>query len=554
MAYLSHILVAIALAALFELRGDPGHGWLGGLAALVLLLPLPHALSLGAARAALSGRWGLARRLALAGTVVAPIAFGGVLWAGWAELARELDGASLLGWPGPALLLLLAPYVLLEALAIDARVRFASLGAGRVQGLRSFQLRLFLAALLPLGAYLALSGAVGSFESLRVRIEELELVGTAYAAGLLVLFALGLPALLARAWDTAPLPAGETREVLVGLATRAGFRFRELLLWRTGGSVANAAIVGFTRGSRIVLMTDALLRDLSLRQLSAVFSHEMGHSVRRHALLFTTWSLALFAGLELLLQLDHSGTVDPRLALTAGVVTWFLGFGYLSRRAELDADLFALQVTQDVDDVVRALDRVGGHGSARWKDGWRHFSVARRILFLRAAVADPQVGQRVRRELRLWATASVLVLALSAVAWVALQTRDLPRQRAWVALRLGDYPAAIEFATGAADADLQRLLSLLSEVGGFDGGPTPSPQELLDRARAEAQAGRWERARDLAELAGLRGMAEARAAASWAAARARGDLEAARRRAGALPPSWAPLTGLGPSREAHPGP
>jgi Zn-dependent protease with chaperone function len=527
MAYLSHILVAIALASLFELRGDPGRGWLGGLVALGLLLPLPHALSLGAARAALSGRWALARRIALAGAVVAPIAFGGVLWAGWAELARELEGASLLGWPGPALLLLLAPYVLLEVLAIDARVRFASLGAGRVRGLRSFQLRLFLAALLPLGAYLALSGVVGSFEP--------------------------LPALLARAWDTVPLPEGETRDELVGLATRAGFRFRELFLWRTGGSVANAAIVGFTKGSRIVLMTDALLRDLSLRQVSAVFSHEMGHSVRRHALLFSIWSLALFAGLDLLLQLDRLGTVDPRLALTAGVVGWFLGFGYLSRRAELDADLFALQVTQDLDDVVRALDRVGGHGGARWKDGWRHFSVARRILFLRAAAADPQVGERVRRELRLWASASVLVLAFSAVAWIALQARDLPRQRAWVALRLGDYPAAIGLATGVADADLQRLLPILSEVGGLDGGPTPSPQELLDRARAEAQAGRWERACDLADLAGLRGMADARAAASWAAARARGDLEAARRRAGGLPPSWAPLTRLEPDPEAHPG-
>jgi Zn-dependent protease with chaperone function len=529
LGYLIHLLAALAIATAIEVAqaaGSPrGAGGAGAAVLLAggLVLPLPHLLAALARRLALAGRFRASRAAALALEASAPLAFGSVLWAGYGELLRGWigEGASLLGWPGPGLLLLLLPFVGLQWLAIHARARLTEATAARRRAQTRFHGRMLAAALLPLSGYLLLNGAVSLWPTVRLHVEEVALLGTAYAALLIALFAYGLPALLTRVWDTTPVPDGGLRRFLLEIARRGRFRFRELLLWRTGYSVSNAAIVGFTPGQRVVLMTDGLLGELDAGELAAVFSHEMGHSARRHALLFAAFTGALFLGYGLLAAgLDGGSETLGHVALFTAGLTWFLGFGFLSRRAELDADLFALEVLGRPEPLVQALERVAG-GGGRWSGGWRHFSVANRVLFLRAAAVDPGVGLRLRAQLRRWGWTSSLVVLLGGALWIGGQAAQWPRDRGVVALRSGDYEGALALlapATGNGDggaegagADERALLRALAQRGADHarGGGSTDAGALLARAAAAAEAGELGPALEWATLARLRGAVEA---------------------------------------------
>ncbi|MEO0649696.1 MAG: M48 family metalloprotease [Planctomycetota bacterium] len=541
MGFLANILAALAVATVIELDARDGFGLVGGLLAFGGLLPAPHLLARAARRLAIAGRWRASQRIALALDWIAPLAFAGVLLAGWREAAARLPGTSVLDWPGPGLFVLLAPYLAFELLAIDAKARMVTAAAHSRRGYSRFLGRQFGAALVPLAGYLLLSGGVGAVAPLRIRLEEVSLYASLYAGAILLAFASALPWILSKVWDTKPLDAGPMRDFLVDLARRVDFRFRDVLLWRTGGSLSNAAVVGFTPGQRVVLLSDALLRDLDWRQLAAVFGHEMGHSVRRHALLFTTWTLLLFLTFDSAVHaFEPASETVLNLLLVAVAALWYFGFGYLSRRAELDADLFALDVTRDAADLVEALERVGG-GRRRWSRGWRHFSVAQRILFLRAVASDPDVGGRLRRELDRAARAGGVALVLVAAAWAHQQWSRLDGERAWVRLRLGDYPGAVALLETGEERGAEALRLARRGLEAADAeGQAPTADALLSGARATALEGEWQAARDLAVLAALRDNVDARSVARWLDAIV-DDAPDAPELAGALPPGWAPV-------------
>lgn len=510
LAFLFHLLAALALAVAHELGAPrPATGpapLAGALAAFVAAALAPFALGAVARRAAVAGRAGPARLAARALDLVGLAGFGGVLWAGWGDVARTVggDGASVLEWAGPGLALLLVPFVALELAAIGARARLLEPPGEARRSYRRFQARMLMASIVPLALYVGLTSLVGLSRPLEVHVQEVALLGSLFVFATLGLFGVFLPLVLRRVWDTVPLPEGPLRDVLGDLARRARFRFGELLLWRTGGRVANAAIVGFTPRQRVVLLTDGLLAQLSLAELRAVFAHEMGHAARRHVLVFAAWTLTVFLGVDLALMLaPPPSDTAAAVALLAAGLFWFLTFGHLSRRAELEADLFALEVGGDPEALVRALDRVGG-GAGRWRDGWRHFSVAHRILFMRAVAADPAVGERLRRGLRRWARVGAVGFVVLAGAWVVAQWRDVDAQRAVAELRLGHYAAAERLAAAAGDGHVE--LAALAGRGAAlerDGG-APTPAALLARAGAAFDAGDRRDAEALLWLAALR--------------------------------------------------
>lgn len=85
------------------------------------------------------------------------------------------------------------------------------------------------------------------------------------------------PALLRQIWDTIPLPGGPLRDRLVALHRSQKVRIREILVWRTHGSMINGAVMGLIGRLRYVLLTDALLDNLPERQVEAVMAHEVAH-------------------------------------------------------------------------------------------------------------------------------------------------------------------------------------------------------------------------------------------------------------------------------------
>jgi len=505
LGYLLHILGALLAQGLAEF------GWTTGWKipwAVPVLVAVPHALAWGSRRAFLAGWFRSSSALLRGLSASAPILQLVALCAfGWMDSTKEWLGTeiSLDSWPRGEMLLALLPFVLYEIAAIDARARIVAPSGRDRSAWRRFQVRMFLSALVPFVAYVLVTAAIGASRTLRVEIEEVALFGALFVGSMLLGLALALPTLLRNVWDTSPMPPGLQRDVLTGVATQAGFRARSLLSWNTGDLMANAAIVGIGPRTRIVLFSDSLLSQLDLPELAAVFAHEIGHAARRHVLHFVVWAVGFFLLADVVANRLLAG--DDWLAggfLIAAVVGWLLVFGYVSRRFELEADLFCLDLLGDATALIAALEKVGGH--FRDVASWRHFSTADRVRFLADATADPQVGRRLRRTLRTWKRCGVLLLvvALSLQAWTLARSFRDDRTRA--DLRLGRYSAAVARVgeTDSPDPALRELASKGASLSG-DGAPVP---EIEARARQSLAKGDLESARAWLELGAMRGEIE----------------------------------------------
>ncbi len=280
------------------------------------------------------------------------------------------------------------------------------------------------------------------------------------------------PMLLRHIWRTQPLEPGPLRSQLQELCQRIGLRCRDILVWNSDGMMINAAVMGLAPRVRYVMLSDALLDTMNTQQIEAVFGHEAGHVRHRHIqyfLLFAFVGWLVVAGLMELLARgagvgnSASGTSSlliPAAGVGASVLVWGVGFGWLSRKFERQADMFGAQCAMPdagactmpcsvhldrsgtADDRVSiaqdrvcmtgasvfasALDRVAVlNGIPHEERSWRHSSIGSRIRFLMAMAADPGLAGRfsrgVRRTKRALAFAAVLGAALAGYygIWVA---------------------------------------------------------------------------------------------------------------------------------------
>lgn len=453
MGFLAQILLALGAHALFE----------SGLAleieaplAVLGLAFVPYALAWLSDRVALRGRFRVASWIYAAVQWSPPVLhIAAVTLLGWPwTLERWLGREStFLAWPEPSLLLLVLPFVVFELAAIDARAR-TTIASTERRAWRRFQWRMFASGLLPITVFVLVSSAIALHAPLRVGIEEVGLYHAAFAACLLIGLGLCLPMLLKNTWETAPIPAGPERDLLLSVAGLAGFARPNLCVWNTGHQIANAAIVGITQKSRVVLFSDLLLAQLAPRELAAVFAHEIGHAVRGHLLIFVVWVLGCFLSADLLAARWFPNDDLAAGALFMGTIAaWWVSFGFLSRRFELEADLYSLELLNDGRALISALERVGG--SFRDLASWRHFSTADRVRFLERVQSDPSVGKRLRRNLRCAAIFGFLVFGVALVFEARRLAEQLPHDRVRVALRLGEYGRLHELAQSVEPRDDQ---------------------------------------------------------------------------------------------------
>lgn len=256
-----------------------------------------------------------------------------------------------------------------------------------------------------------------------------------------------MPAVLRYVWATAPLAAGPTREGLHRLCADHGVRIAGLLVWRTGGTMINGAVLGILGRFRYVLLTDALLESLPDRQIEAVMAHEVGHVRRRHvpwlaAALLGSVGLAASVG-DLILRIPGAApatvtavaVVNGALAMSS-LTLGLLLFGWVSRRFEWQADAFAVQhlsgartgpgaaltpgpITPDaVDAMTGALDSVARlNHIPRAKFSWRHGSIQRRIDNLRRLTNLPADRVPVDRLARVIKLGTALAIAFQVTVW-----------------------------------------------------------------------------------------------------------------------------------------
>jgi Zn-dependent protease with chaperone function len=552
------ILLSVAVLAIDEsLAGVSGTRAPGLVAALC---PLPHLAALLARRELLAGRFASGGALArLQGHLPLVLHAFAVLGFGWHRTVQDALGAhAAVDWPGPALLVSLAPHLAFSVLAIDARARWLEASRANPSALaaaRSFRLRMLAAAVVPLALYLLAMGAIGAIPRLRAEVQWVQLSASIAALCLLGGFALVLPWLLAATWDTAPLEPGPARRVAESVALRAGFRSRELRVWRTGGRVANAAVIGFLDWHRRVLFSDGLLAQLGPRELAAVCAHEYGHALRRHVPRFAVAAAGFVLAADLLVglasELDALATGATVAIGAALVLAGVASMGYLSRRFELDADLASLEILGDVEALVAALEIAGGPTHARERSGWRHFSTAQRALFLRAAARHPHVGARLRASLARFSRAGLALLAMGIAGEAWVQARGWREQRVIVDLALGDYTAARERA--AVDEELPEDTALLVARSADLAGDADrvQPAAIEGAARAAFERGELGAAYELLVLGGLRGRSDMLAASQALDLAAAGDGEEARELARRRAAEW--LEELAPALAASAG-
>lgn len=542
MGYLVQIILALGALGLAE------SGFASG-AKLPILVPFLALVP------QLLGR--IARRSMLAGQLRRGASYGALLSAsppalfltalsgfGWHESVWGwLDtSGSLFGWPDLSVFTVLMPFVLFQVSAIDAKARVHTGNEVSRKVFRGLQLRMFFSSLTPAALYVLLCALVGLNESVRISIEEVALLGSIFSVLVLAVLAVVLPTVLRSTWDTEPFPDSVHRELLARVAQLANFQCREVRIWRTGNLMANAAIIGLGRRSRYVLFSDALLSQLELRELAAVFAHEIGHAMRRHVPVFLAWTIAFFLVLGLVGdELELLEGAEPFALVGGALFLAYWGFGYMSRRFELDADLYAMQLLNDPEAMIGALEKIGG----RLRDvaGWRHFSVADRVAFLRRASADPGVALRLRRVVRRFAvTGSVLLLlALFAQGWALLSTWDSDQLN--VDLRLGRYEQASERI--ARDGEpVEGMRSLVEHALGLvNSGLVGSERELTSERLADfARAALAEDNREFAlrylELATLRGADELIEPVTVLYLLRDGEIDDARELAETLEPGW----------------
>ncbi|MDH3280323.1 MAG: zinc metalloprotease HtpX [Gammaproteobacteria bacterium] len=217
------------------------------------------------------------------------------------------------------------------------------------------------------------------------------------------------PQLVMRLYGASPVGANQAPAlwtVLSRLAERAELPERPELYY-VPSRMLNAFAVGAPRHSAIAV-TDGLLRQLNLRELTGVLAHEISH-IRSNDLwvmgladMFrrTTSLLSLVGQFLLVVNL-------PLVILSAVSINWFaigllvfapnlsaLAQLALSRTREYDADLNAVRLTGDPEGLSAALAKI-----KRAQGGWweRIFFPGRRIPEPSLLRTHPVTGERIAR-------------------------------------------------------------------------------------------------------------------------------------------------------------
>lgn len=203
---------------------------------------------------------------------------------------------------------------------------------------------------------------------------SVEFVTMLVSTGLVFVFA---PELLRRVLQTQPLPDSPLRRRLEALCQRVGMRYRDILLWRTQNNMGNAAVMGIAPPVRYILLSDLLLERMDDAQIEAVFAHEVGHVVHRHMAWYVVVILIFTLGLSSIDQfMPHqlpaiSGVPQAVMDAATGVAvfaTFLFYFGFLSRRFERQADVYAARIieTHALENSglrIQGLERMSRHPS-----------------------------------------------------------------------------------------------------------------------------------------------------------------------------------------------
>lgn len=269
------------------------------------------------------------------------------------------------------------------------------------------------------------------------------------------------PVMLRYVWVTQPLPDSPLRRRLLDMCAKLRLKCREILVWRSGGMIVNAAVVGVVPPLRYVMITDAMLEQMDDTKIEAVFGHETGHIKRHHILYFLLY--AFITGCLLTIVGHWSRALDRQQMqwVIAGlgalmVCKWWLLFGWISRHFERQADLFGVRTlalagigcdrecvlhrepgttpevgTKITDRVCQTAAHVFSdtlnevavlNGIAPEAHTWRHGSIAGRSRHVQKLAGDPAAAERFERKVERIKLA-ILLTAIFMAIWAVTELK-----------------------------------------------------------------------------------------------------------------------------------
>jgi Zn-dependent protease with chaperone function len=233
-------------------------------------------------------------------------------------------------------------------------------------------------------------------------------------AGMIILMVIYLPAIMQSWWGCKPLKTSAKVDELKDFLHKKRFKYRELLTWPIfEGRMMTAGIMGLVARYRYILITDSLMNILSIEEVEAVLSHEMGHA-RYHHLFFNMFLLVGFMvisyGIQELLPFVfylHPFLVEfisgkdaqsinlfylvmsiPILVMLVVYFRYIMGF--FMRNFERQADLYSAKVMGTPVPTIKSLEKIAYFsGKIRNLPSWHHFSIKERVDCLTKTLDDP---------------------------------------------------------------------------------------------------------------------------------------------------------------------
>lgn len=259
----------------------------------------------------------------------------------------------------------------------------------------------------------------------------------------LILFTLIGPYFIIKLWNCEPLEDGELKDSIIRFTEKEGIEFKGIMSWNSlNKSLITAAVVGFFRGFRYLLLTPELMKILSREENLAVVCHEVGHVKRKHLLyylffftgfviisggligMFNVLVISSPLGVNILLNPGgFAGVSFYNLIMVVFFVTIFIlyfrfVFGYFMRNFEREADLYCFDSGVDPENLISSFTKLGyGMGKEKKGSNWHHFSLGERIDFLKKCISDRsniiKHEKKVKRSFYVYLSVLLLILFLT---------------------------------------------------------------------------------------------------------------------------------------------
>ncbi|MBW2491705.1 MAG: M48 family metalloprotease [Deltaproteobacteria bacterium] len=221
------------------------------------------------------------------------------------------------------------------------------------------------------------------------------------------------PVMIQKFWRCKPLEIGYHRRRIEELCRKAGLEYANILYWPIfGGKMITAAVMGLVKKFRYILVTQGLLHMLEPEEIDAVIAHEIGHIKKKHLLFYllffvgymiisyATFNLLIYSIVfsETIYKLITSTGLDQTAVTTSifslVIIIVFLIyfrfiFGYFMRNFERQADTYVYALFDSAKPLISTFEKIAASsGEPPDRPNWHHFSITRRIEYLKKCESD----------------------------------------------------------------------------------------------------------------------------------------------------------------------